>query len=140
MTAPDRRRLAARIAAGLVTLLGLVSLVGDYLARSTALDVLLIGAALLLLSRESVWSFRLAEVIALWPATVALVSLVANLYGGSSELASLQAPLAAAVFLALAVGVFCARPSRGLIGVVTSERATSDRLWRLTPAREGALG
>ena len=132
-TPGDRRRLAARGAAALVTLSGLVSLVGDYLPHATALDVLLIGLALLLLSRESHWSFRLAQVIALWPATVALVWLIAHLYG-PSELASPKSPSAAAVFLALGVGVFCARPGRGLIGLVTSERAGGALARRLLPA------
>ena len=129
-----RRRLAARIAAGLVTLFGLVSLVGDHVTRSTALDVSLIGAALLLLSGESSWSFRLAQLVALWPATAALVSLLARLYGGSSELVSLKAPTAAAVCLALAVGVFCARPGQGLLGVVMSTRAGGALARRLLPA------
>src|SRR5262249_56285390 len=91
--------------------------------RSSAADVSLIGAALLLLGWESRWAFRLAQLVALWPATVALVSLLARVYGGSSPHASPRAPAFAAVVLALAVGVFCARPGHGLIGIVLTPRA-----------------
>ena len=132
--AGDRRRLAARIAAGLVTVYGLVALVDGSLARSTALDVALIGASLLLLAWESSWAFRLAQLMALWPATVALVSLLARLYGDSSVHASLRPPVAAAVVLALAVGVFCARPGHGLIGIVMTRRAGGALARRLLPA------
>jgi len=132
--AGDRRRLAARIAAGLVTVYGLVALVEGSIPRSTAADVSLIGAALLLLGRESSWAFRLAQLVALWPATVALVSVLARVYGGSSAHASPRAPAFAAVVLALAVGVFCARPGHGLIGIVLTRRAGGAMARRLLPA------
>src|SRR5262249_22355235 len=121
--AGDRRRLAARIVAGLVTVYGLVALVDGSIARSTALDVSLLGGALLLLGWEASWAFRLAQLMALWPATIALVSLLTRLYGNSSVHTSLRAPVDAVVVLALGAGVFCARPGHGLIGIVMTRRA-----------------
>src|SRR5262249_14780334 len=98
-------------------------------------DVSLIGVALLLLGWEDSRAFRLAQLTALWPATLALVSLLARLYGGSSSgHAPLMAPVTAAVVLALAVGVFCARPGHGLIGIVMTRRAGGALARRLLPA------
>jgi signal transduction histidine kinase/CheY-like chemotaxis protein/HPt (histidine-containing phosphotransfer) domain-containing protein len=97
--------------------------------------VVALAVAALLLSRGSLWSLRLAQLLALWPATVALISLVAHLYGGgSSGAAPLKPPSLAAVFLALAVGIFCARPGRGLIGIAMSKRAGGVLARRLLPA------
>jgi signal transduction histidine kinase/DNA-binding response OmpR family regulator len=102
------------------------------------LPLLLVAAlavAALLLSWGRRWSFRLAQLLALWPTTVALISLVAHLYaGGSSAAAPLKPPSVAAVLLALAVGIFCARSGRGLIRVVMSKRAGGVLARRLLPA------
>jgi signal transduction histidine kinase/DNA-binding response OmpR family regulator len=99
------------------------------------LPVVALAVAALLLSWGRPWSVRLAQLLALWPAIVALISLVVHLYaGGSSEAAPLKPPSVAAVLLALAVGIFCARPGRGLIRVVTSKRAGGVLARRLLPA------
>ena len=156
----DRRKLwwAGRVAASLVLLVGLITLVGyvvgqnlgldqllfqsrlegNRIAPNTGLSLLLLGAALLLLDweiRPQLWP---VQFILLIPATIALTSLLGYVYGvGALYGVASYIPMAlptAVTFLVLSLGVLLARPARGLTAVVTADDPGGVLARRLLPA------
>ncbi len=156
----DRRELwwAARIAAGLVVLVGVVTIVGyaagenlgldqllfstrletNRIAPNTGLNFLLLGIALLLLdweSRPGVWP---AQLVLLAPITISATSLLGYVYGvgalyGVARFIPMALPTAIA-FLVLSLGALWARPQRGLVAVVTGPHPGGVLARRLLPA------
>jgi signal transduction histidine kinase/CheY-like chemotaxis protein len=156
----DRRaaRWAARGAAGLVALVGAVTLAGyimggnlgldqflfrarlgtNRIAPNTGLSFLLLGSALLRLdwqSRPGVWP---AQFILLAPITIASISLLGYVYGvGALYGVARYIPMAlptAIVFLALSLGALWANPQRGIVAVVTADHPGGVLARRLLPA------
>ncbi len=108
------------------------------IAPNTALDFLLVGGALLCLdgiARGGRWLAQylvLAVLVVSVPALVGYLYGVTYLYGIASYVPmSLHTAL---VFVALAAGVLCARPERGLMAVVTSRNLGGFVVRRLLPA------
>jgi len=155
-----RRELwsAARIAASLVVLVGVVTIAGyligenlgldqllfsarlgaNRIAPNTGLNFLLLGIALLLLdwqSRPGVWP---AQFVLLAPITISLTSLLGYVYSvgalyGIARYIPMALPTAIA-FLALSLGALWARPQRGLVAVVTAPHPGGVLARRLLPA------
>ncbi|HEX7214072.1 MAG TPA: hypothetical protein VF578_07670, partial [Methylomirabilota bacterium] len=151
-------RWAARLAAGLVVLVGAVTIAGYVLGHNLGLDQLLFGArlgnnriapntgvnflflgiALLLLdwhSRRGVWP---AQLVLLVPITISATSLLGYVYGvgalyGVARYIPMALPTAIA-FLALSIGTLWARPQRGLVAVVTADHPGGVLARRLLPA------
>jgi signal transduction histidine kinase/DNA-binding response OmpR family regulator len=155
---PPGIRRVALAAAGLVTLMGLVTLAGyligknlgldqilftdrlggNRIAPNTGLNFVLVGAALGLLDWEVRRRYRPAQVLALVPTAIALTSLLGYVYEvgelyGVAHYIPMALPTAVG-FLALGVGILCARPDRGLMAVVTTEEAGGALARRLLPA------
>jgi signal transduction histidine kinase/DNA-binding response OmpR family regulator len=148
-------RRAVPVAAGLVTLIGLVTLAGyaigdnlgldrilfrdklgeNRIAPNTGLNFVLLGIAVLLL--EPGHRYRPAQIVVLVPSAIALTSILGYVYGvgelyGVARYIPMALPTAVA-FLALGVGILCARPDQGLMGVVTSDEAGGILARRLLP-------
>jgi signal transduction histidine kinase/DNA-binding response OmpR family regulator/HPt (histidine-containing phosphotransfer) domain-containing protein len=144
------------VAAGLVVLIGLVTLAGfaigenlgldqilfrdklgeNRMAPNTGLNLILVGVAILLL--EPGHRYRAAQSVVLVPSAIALTSILGYVYGvgelyGVARYIPMALPTAIA-FLALGVGILCARPDQGPIGVVTSDEAGGILARRLLPA------
>jgi signal transduction histidine kinase/CheY-like chemotaxis protein len=151
-------RRAAQVAAGLVALTGLVTLVGyatgrnpgldqvlfhdrlgqNRIAPNTGLNLLLLGVALGLLDAAPRRGSGPAQIVALGPTALALASVLGYVYGvgvlyGVGGHIAMALPTAAA-FLALGVGLLCARPGQGPMAVVTSDDAGGVLARRLLPA------
>jgi len=151
-------RWAARVAASVVVLVGVVTLAGyvigenlgldqllfrgrlgaNRVAPNTGLNFLLLGAALLRLdwqSRPGLWP---AQWVLLVPLTVSLTSLLGYVYGvGALYGVARYIPMAlptAVTFFVLSVGALWARPRRGLVAVVTAEQPGGVLARRLLPA------
>lgn len=92
-----------------------------------ALGFLLTGLALLLLAAETPRRVRQAHYLALAVFANAMLALLSYLYGASAFYGLISYPgmslQAALSFIALAAGVFCARPESGLMALVVSESA-----------------
>ncbi len=152
---PENNR-AAPVAAGLVVLIGLVTLAGyaigenlgldqilfhdrlgeNRIAPNTGLTLVFLGIALLLL--EPGHRYRSAQVVVLVPSAIALASILGYVYGvgelyGVARYIPMALPTAVA-FLALGVGILCAHPDQGLMVVVTSDEAGGILARRLLPA------
>jgi signal transduction histidine kinase/DNA-binding response OmpR family regulator len=151
-------RRAAWLAAALVGLIGAVTLAGyaiganlgldqllfrhrlggNRIAPNTGLCFLLLGAALGLLDWEPRRRYRPAQAVALVPAAAALTSILGYVYGvGELYGIARHIPMAlptALGFLALSVGILCARADQGLMSVVTSDEAGGVLARRLLPA------
>jgi signal transduction histidine kinase/DNA-binding response OmpR family regulator len=152
------RRRTAQVSAALVATLGLVTVIGyatggnigldqilfrerlgaNRIAPNTGFNFLLVGAALLLLDRNRRSGARPAQVIALVPSAIALTSLLGYAYGvgelyGFARNIPMALPTALA-FLALGIGILCARPDRGLVRLVISDDAGGVLARRLLPA------
>ncbi len=147
----------ARIAAGAVFTIGVVTVFGyavgenvgldqlmfrarlgdNRIAPNTALNFMFVGAALLLLDWER-QGFRLAQFLALVPTTVALTSILGYAYAvGELYAIGSYIPMAlptAAAFVALGIAILCARPNRGLMGVIASNHLGGSLARRLLPA------
>jgi signal transduction histidine kinase/DNA-binding response OmpR family regulator len=154
---PELGRVA-RAAAGLVALLGAVTLAGyaiganlgldqilfrqrlggNRIAPNTGLGFLLLGAALGLLDWEPRRRYRPAQVVVLAPAAIALTSVLGYVYGvGELYSVARYIPMAlptALGFLALSLGTLCARPDQGWMRVMTSDEAGGVLARRLLPA------
>ncbi len=107
-------------------------------APNTALAVFLLGLALLLLDRETRHGRRPAEWLALAAGLIAFVGLLGYAYGVRSlygvALYSSMAVHTAFLAFALALGILCARPRRGLMAIITSDSAGGYIARRLLPA------
>jgi signal transduction histidine kinase/DNA-binding response OmpR family regulator len=105
------------------------------MAFDTALDFVLIGGALLYLSRRTRRGLWISQCIALAVLALSVLAFagylygVANLYGNTSYI-----PIASMTFVVLSAGVLCARPERGLMAVVTSRNVGGVVARRLLPA------
>src|SRR5215813_2850141 len=132
-------RWLARASAGLVLLVGLVTLVGvgaNVIAPDTSLCLALLSAALLLLDWESRPRLWPAQFVLLISAAISLTSLLGYACGAEARyaLARYMALPTAASFLVLSVGTLWARPGRGLIAIVTADDAGGILARRLLPA------
>jgi signal transduction histidine kinase/DNA-binding response OmpR family regulator len=151
-------RRAARVGAGLIIVIGGTTLIGyaigdnlgldqlmfgerlgaNRMAPNTGLDFVLIGATLLLLDWEPRPGLRPAQLILLLPTAVALTSLlgyayrVSELYG-VAHYKPMSLPTAIA-FLALGLGIVCARPDQGFMSIIASAHAGGVLARRLLPA------
>ena len=105
---------------------------------NTALGILLLGLALLLLDYETRRGRRPAEWLALAAGLIAIVGLLGYAYGVRSlygvALYSSMALHTAVLILVLTLGVLCARPQRGLMAIVTGDSAGGYLARRLLPA------
>ncbi|WP_295390186.1 PAS domain S-box protein [uncultured Thiodictyon sp.] len=152
------RRAAGRVCASLVVLLGLLTLTewlggwdlgidhllfadvpsGVPMAPAGAFCFVFSGLALLTLDLGTRPGRRPAEWLIVPPLAVAYVALVGHLYSVESlyqvaPYASVAAHTAAG-FLVLGVGVLCARPNLGWMGLVTGDTAGGGVVRRLLPA------
>jgi signal transduction histidine kinase/CheY-like chemotaxis protein len=162
-----RLRRLAQGCAGLVVAIGTVTLVGyaiganvgvdqmlfrarlgaNRIAPNTGVNFLLVGIALLLLDGPPRPGPRLAQSVVLLPTAIALTSVLGYAYGvdelyGVGRYIPMALPTAIA-FLALGVGIFCARPDRGFVSVIASDHAGGVLARRLLPAAiviPGVLG
>ena len=108
------------------------------MAPNTAVNLLLVGLALLFLDARVGHSFRPAEPLALGAALVALLALVGYAYSAAS-LTGLEsfipmAPVTALTSAAVGLGVLCARPADGIMAVVSGGGAGGLMARRLLPA------
>ncbi len=151
-------RRAAQLGAGLVIVIGGTTLIGylvgdnlgldqimyrerlgtNRIAPNTGLNFLLIGATLLLLDWETRSGHRPAQILALVPTAVALTSVLGYAYDvgelyGFARYIPMALPTAVA-FLALGLGIACARPDRGFVSVMASTHAGGVLARRLLPA------
>jgi signal transduction histidine kinase/CheY-like chemotaxis protein/HPt (histidine-containing phosphotransfer) domain-containing protein len=151
-------RRAAQLGAALVIVIGGTTLIGymtggnlgldqivyrerlgaNRIAPNTGLNFLLIGATLLLLDWEPRSGYRPAQLLVLVPTAVALTSVLGYAYDvgelyGFARYIPMALPTAVA-FLALGVGIACARPDRGFVSVMASAHAGGVLARRLLPA------
>src|SRR6185295_15145231 len=155
-TAPHGvRAVIGRCCAALVMLLALATLVERILGRnpaidnwpfyfedglrmpaSTAISLLLCGAALLMLSLETRRGSRPAELLALTAILVSLLTLLGYSYGVVVlyHINPSMAVNTAFALLFLAGGILSVRPDRGLMAVATSSSAGGFMLRRLVLA------
>jgi len=151
-------RAAARIAAGFVVVVGLLTVAGYVLGENLALDQILfrrrlgtnriapntgvcfafLGAALLLLDGGSHRRSWLAQLVVLIPAAISLTSLLGYVYGvgalyGVAHFTPMALPTAA-TFLVLCFGILSARPGHGLTAIVTADDPGGVLARRLLPA------
>lgn len=107
-------------------------------APNTALALLLLGIALLLIDHTTSRGRRPAEWLALAAGLISYVGLLGYSYGVSSlyavELYSSMALHTALIAFVLAAGIFCARPAVGLMGVITADSVGGYVARRLIPA------
>lgn len=100
------------------------------MAPTSALNFVLIGAALLLLNRPSRRSFDISQALTLTAALIALPALVGYLYRvmsfyGIAQFTQMALPTALA-FIVLCAGLLCARPSHGVAQVVSGDTIGGD--------------
>jgi signal transduction histidine kinase/DNA-binding response OmpR family regulator/HPt (histidine-containing phosphotransfer) domain-containing protein len=149
---------AARVAASLVVVVGVVTIAGYVVGHNLGLDQLLFGArlggnriapntgvnflflgiALLLLDRQGRSGAWPAQLLLLVPITISTTSLLGYVYGvgalyGIARYIPMALPTAMA-FLALSLGALWARPQRGLVAVVTADHPGGVLARRLLPA------
>ena len=161
-TTSHQQRWVARVCATLVTLLGLLTL-GEYIfgqnlgidqlifkdtetleaahpgrmSFTTAINFVLLGIALFVISIQAWNEERLSQSLALMAGAIALLALIGYLYGveslhqvGSSSSMALHA---AVNFVLLSIGICCARPQRGFMKLVTSNAVEGKMVRRLLP-------
>jgi PAS domain S-box-containing protein len=110
------------------------------MAPNSALAFVLLACALVQLDRRSRWMVWLAPALAVAVGVLALIAILGYLSGVTSlyavsSLTQMSVP-AAVGFLLLAFGVFCARPDRGPMRLLTSDTVGGKMLRILFP---GAL-
>ncbi len=160
---PRPRRRAAHALAGIVAVVGLCRLVGylfgwdhgildqalfrskldayqppNRIAPNTAINLVLLGAGLLLLDVRTRRGRRPGQLLILVVALLALLAIIGYAYHAWSftRLSEAYIPMAlntALAFGVLAAGILCARPDQGLMAVVTSEHAGGVMARRLLP-------
>ncbi len=119
----------------------LAATTGAYPGRmgpNTAVALVAIGLALLLLDVETRRGWRPAELLAAPTAVIALAALIGHTYGvtplyGLSVQNGMTVPTALTLIL-LEVGVFAARPHSGMMAWATGDDIASAMLRRLLPA------
>ncbi len=108
------------------------------MAPNTAAAMVLVGMALMFLSPKVRSSLIVAQLLALISALIAFLSIIGYAYSALALVGIEQyIPMALNTALALALlsgGILCARPDRGLMTVVSSERAGGVLARRLLPA------
>jgi diguanylate cyclase (GGDEF)-like protein/PAS domain S-box-containing protein len=108
------------------------------MAPNTALGFLLLGLALVALSRRSVRAVMIAQLLASLTTLVGLLTLVGYTYGESALTglpSAIHMALNTAVTLSvLSIGILCARPDQGVMTVICSDRAGGVMSRRLLPA------
>jgi signal transduction histidine kinase len=114
------------------------SLGGNRVAPNTGLNFVLIGVALWLLDRPPGSRRSTEQFVALVPIGLAVISLLGYAYGegamyGVGEHIPMALPTAVS-FLALGIGIFCARPDHGPVSVITGDDAGGVLARRLLPA------
>jgi signal transduction histidine kinase/CheY-like chemotaxis protein len=152
---------AARITASVVLTIGVVTACGyavgenvgldqlmfrarlgnNRIAPNTALNFIFVGGALLLLDWEPRRGIRPAQLLALLPTTIALTSVLGYAYAvGELYAIAGYIPMAlptAIAFLAQGIAILCARPDRGLMAVIASDRLGGRLARQLLPAAAG---
>ena len=97
----------------------------EWMAPDTAVSFLLIGAALLLLDRETARRSRPAQWLALVSSFIAMLALIGHAYGAEYPPALIRHAtmgiLAAFCIALLSAGVLFARPDRGVMRVLVSD-------------------
>ena len=151
------RRLAVT-AASLVITLGVITLTGYFIGRDFRVDqvlygaqlagnriapntgfaLLLIGVALWLLNAPRRLQRALEQPVALFPAGLALISLLGYAYSAEGmyrvgEMQRMALPTAVSFFV-LGMGTLCARPDRGFVSVIISDHAGGILARRMLPA------
>lgn len=127
----------ARICAILVASMGVLASILGRMMPNTAVSFLLVGLALLFLDVETRRGIRPSQVIALAGGCIAVMALLAYLYGpkdfdGTGT--SIQITfLTAVVFTILFAAILCAHPNRGVMAVVTSNNLDGVSARRLLP-------
>jgi signal transduction histidine kinase/DNA-binding response OmpR family regulator/HPt (histidine-containing phosphotransfer) domain-containing protein len=152
---------AARITAGVVLTIGVVTAFGyaigenvgldqlmfrarlgnNRIAPNTALNFIFVGGALLLLDWEPRRGIRPAQLLALLPTTIAITSVLGYAYAvGELYAIAGYIPMSlpsAIAFLAQGIAILCARPDRGLMAVIASEHLGGTLARQLLPAAAG---
>ena len=107
------------------------------MAPNTALNFVLLGAALIMIDR-AVGRFRWpSQLLALVAAMTSLLALIGYAYGQEAFGAGSHVPMSlptAATFLVVAIGVLCARPTQGIMAVISSDSSGGTMIRRLLPA------
>ena len=110
----------------------------NQMATNTAVNFLLVGAALMIIDRP-LRRFRWpAHLLALTAAMTALLALMGYAYGlrsfyGIGSQIAMALPTAL-IFMILSIGVLCARPAHGIMAVVASDSSGGTMIRRLLPA------
>jgi len=107
------------------------------LAPNTGFALLLIGVALWLLNSPRQLPRAPAQLVALFPIGVALISLLGYAYSaeglyGLGELQPMALPTAASLFV-LGLGILCACPDVGFVSVIVSDHAGGILARRMLP-------
>ena len=108
------------------------------MAPNTALNLVLLAVALIRIDR-GIARFRwAAQVIAVFAAMTSLLALMGYAYGlpsfyGIGSETAMALP-EAATFLILATGILCARPTLGIMAVISSDSSAGTMVRRLLPA------
>ncbi|MBO9541654.1 hypothetical protein J7643_13785 [bacterium] len=108
----------------------------DHMALSTALCFVMLGGALLLMDRRTGVGAVASEALGLSVVAVALHGLIAYLYNLASIIAPTHYPMALTTAVGLifvGAGILCARPDRGLMGILSSKAPGGGLLRRLLP-------
>ena len=110
----------------------------NQMAPNTAVNFLLLGAALMIIDRP-LRRFRWpAQLLALSAAMTALLALMGYAYGlrsfyGIGSQIAMALPTAL-MFMIVSIGVLCARPAHGIMAVVASDSSGGTMIRRLLPA------
>jgi two-component system, OmpR family, phosphate regulon sensor histidine kinase PhoR len=108
------------------------------ISPTTAVELMLLGSAMLLMDTRARFGRRLAEGLAMVAALTSLAALFGYLYSARSlylvgDLVAIALPAAVACFV-LSLSVLAARPDRGLAGLVASDGAGGAMVRRVMPA------
>ena len=157
-SAPSPMSAAVRIAAAAISLLGVITLAGyvadqglgvdqllfrarldgSRISPSSGLGLVLIGAALWLLSSPARARRAPEQLVALFPMGIAAFSLLGYMYGVEALYAVREhkpiSLLTVFGFLVLGAGILCARPDRGVVSVIAGDHAGGVLARRVLPA------
>ena len=129
--------IASPIDPGIDQMLFRASLDGNRMAPNTALNFLLLGAAILAIDRSlrRVWP---AQFLALATAMISLLALMGYAYGvqffyGIGAYTPMSLPTAFTFFI-LSIGILAARPKHGVMAVIASNSSGGALVRRLLPA------
>src|SRR4051812_28338006 len=110
----------------------------NQMAPNTALNFLLVGAAMLAIDQPLRRFGWLGQLLALTAAMTSLLALMGYAYGlhqfyGIGSQIAMALPTAL-IFLVLSVGLLCARPAHGMMAVIASDSSGGTLIRRLLPA------